>query len=79
MSALPDLTEPTEIVADVTPNGTQLRTQRGNNYRVCALVPELGAAGKVCSSAASLKPSIEGIRPVDPKRIDQPVLVPKKP
>jgi hypothetical protein len=75
----PDPIEPHEITADAAPKGLQLRTERGNNYRVCVIVPELGAAGKVCSAAAILRPSIEGIHPVDPKRIDQRVLVPKKP
>jgi len=75
----PDPIEPHEITADAPPTGLQLRTEKGNNYRVCALVPELGAAGKVCSTAAILRPSIEGIRPVDPKRINKSVLTPKKP
>jgi hypothetical protein len=75
----PDPVYPNEITADAPPTGLQLRTEKGNNYRVCALVPELGAAGKVCSSAAILRPSLEGIRPVDPKRINKDALTPKKP
>jgi hypothetical protein len=75
----PDPSEPNEITPGAAPKGLQLRTEPGNSYRVCAIVPELGAAGKVCSSPAILRPSIEGIHPVDPKGINKSVLVPKKP
>jgi hypothetical protein len=75
----PDPSEPNEITPGAAPKGLQLRTEPGNNYRVCVIVPELGAAGKVCSSAAILRPSLKVIRPVDQKRINTRVLVPKKP
>ena len=45
--------DPTEIVVDVTPDTPELLTQRGNSYRVCAVLPALGAAGKVCSTITS--------------------------
>lgn len=51
ISAAPNPNDPTEIIVDVTPEGPELLTQRGNNYHVCAVVPVLGAAGKVCSAA----------------------------
>jgi hypothetical protein len=53
ISADPHPTDPTEVTVDTTPEGPELMTQRGNNYRVCAVLPVLGAAGKVCSSAVS--------------------------
>ena len=45
--------DPTEVTVDVTPEGSELLTQRGNNYRVCAVLPSLGAPGKVCSSSVA--------------------------
>jgi hypothetical protein len=70
---------PTEIKLDTTPQGPVLLTERGKNYRVCAVVPALGAAGKVCSSPVSPLPNVDVVRPVDPKRINRNVLTPKKP
>jgi hypothetical protein len=45
--------DPTEVTVDTTPEGPELLTQRGKNYRVCAVLPALGAAGKVCSETVS--------------------------
>ncbi len=50
--------DPTEVTVDVTPEGPELLTQRGNNYRVCAVLPSLGASGKVCSSVISPEPKV---------------------
>ena len=46
---------PTEASADITPNGPELGTQHLNNYRVCAVVPALKAAGKVCSPSITVQ------------------------
>ena len=46
---------PTEASADITSNGPELGTQHLNNYRVCAVVPALKAAGKVCSPAVTVQ------------------------
>jgi hypothetical protein len=46
---------PTEASADITPNGPELGTQHLNNYRVCAVVPALKSAGKVCSPAVTVQ------------------------
>jgi hypothetical protein len=69
----------TELTVDTTPEGLQLRIEWGNSYRVCAIVPALGAAGKVCSAVVSPLPSVDVVRPIDPKRINRDVLTPKKP
>lgn len=47
--------DPTSIAADVTPDAPEPGTQRGNTYRVCAVVPALGDKGKVCSSPTVLQ------------------------
>jgi hypothetical protein len=52
--------DPTELTVDVTPEGLELLTRRGNSYRVCAVVPALGTAGKVCS--LSVSPTIANSR-----------------
>jgi hypothetical protein len=44
---------PTDISAVVTPERVEVGAQQGNSYRVCAVVSELGAAGKMCSPAVS--------------------------
>lgn len=54
--------DPTEVTADTTPEGPELLTQRGNNYRVCAVLPVLGPAGKVCSSPVAAQAK----SPLDP-------------
>lgn len=54
--------DPTEVTADTTPEGPELLTQRGNNYRVCAVLPVLGPAGKVCSPSVAA----EAKSPLDP-------------
>jgi len=46
---------PTEASADITANGPELGTQHLNNYRVCAVVPALKSAGKVCSPAVTVQ------------------------
>jgi len=47
--------DPTVITVDVTPEGPEIGTDKpGNIYRVCAVVPALGAGGKVCSSPWTL-------------------------
>jgi len=46
---------PTEASADITPNGPELGTQHLNNYRLCAVVPALKSAGKVCSPAVTVQ------------------------
>ena len=69
----------TELTVDTTPEGKELYTERGNSYRICAIVPALGAAGKICSSPVTPLPKIDVIRPVDSKRINKDVLTPKKP
>jgi hypothetical protein len=46
---------PTEASADITPKGPELGTQHLNNYRVCAVVPVLKAAGKVCSPSVTVQ------------------------
>lgn len=79
ISAAPNPNDPTEITVDVTPEGQELLTQRGNNYRICAIVPVLGAAGKVCSATVSTIFNVDVVRPVDSKRINKGVLTPKNP
>lgn len=46
---------PTEASADITPKEPELGTQHLNNYRVCAVVPALKAAGKVCSPSVTVQ------------------------
>ena len=50
--------DPTTLVVDLTseiqnPLQNPL-TQPGNSYRLCAVVPRLGAAGKVCSAPTTV-------------------------
>lgn len=47
--------DPTNIAVDLTSDAPELGTQRGNTYRVCAVVPALGDKGKVCSSPTVLQ------------------------
>ncbi len=54
--------DPTEVTVDTTPDDPELLTKRGNNYRVCSVVPILAAAGKVCSSSVAA----EAKSPLDP-------------
>jgi hypothetical protein len=46
---------PTEASADITSSGPELGTQHLNNYRVCAVVPALKSAGKVCSPPVAVQ------------------------
>jgi len=46
--------DPTSVAVDVTPAGPELGTKTGNNYRLCAVVPALGAAGKACSAPVTV-------------------------
>ena len=48
----PVVPELTEMIVDTTRQ--ELLTTRGNSYRVCAVVPSLGVAGKACSGGVSL-------------------------
>ena len=70
--------DPTDLTVDVTPEGPELGSQ-GTNYRVCAIVPKLGASGKVCSStvvpgpetikAQSRVQRVPGTTPATPRSI----------
>lgn len=42
--------DPTEIATEIKLGGVEIGTRQGNSYRVCAVVPALGKAGKVCST-----------------------------
>ena len=44
-------TDPTDILADVTPQRGEVAAEPGRNYRVCAHVPALGPSGTVCTAA----------------------------
>ncbi len=47
--------DPTSLSVDITPSGLPNPTDTpGNSYRLCAVVPALGAGGKVCSAPATL-------------------------
>ncbi len=47
-------TDPTDIAIEARPPGPQVGIREGNIYRVCAVVPALGRAGKVCSTPSAL-------------------------
>jgi hypothetical protein len=47
-------TDPTQIEAEVRAAGTQVGIREGDIFRVCAVVPVLGRAGKVCSNPSAL-------------------------
>jgi titin len=46
--------DPTILVVDLTSETRSPLIKPGNSYRVCAVVPALGAAGKVCSSPTTV-------------------------
>jgi hypothetical protein len=51
---IPAKGDPTDDVVDITSEGPDPLVKPGNNYRVCAVVPALGDAGKVCSAPTTV-------------------------